>query len=530
MPGPAILASVAAVLVAQDGLTGDLKESQLSSLLTAVEAGTGLVSLDGMLNTAADGYRAAVGVNLTPAPRRAAATQLRIVAETGFVTQERPQPEVVWCRRPLRIIELGLRPNAVVYVSDDQDRPVMWSVRHGAGRVVQWSVSPLVWGQDTIGFGFGLDDLLWRAIAWAARKPFATMPLPPYTRLRFDDCQGLWRNAEDFAFVDVLNAHGHVPSLFVCLSSITDSGAARMRQLVAAGRAEFSPHVIRPDVGLYLGDATHTYTKGEIQSNFREIDSHFSRWGIPIAPVIADHNHEYSTLAVPEFARRGMRYRINVTAPDEHWFDEHRDWHPSPYDLTSYAIDEIPGTGIVAVLNHFSPFMFARTQTGPNAFMFDRDGSFGDVIWDFLNGLAGDGGRFDVESSVARFALHERRAIQSGFVGGSISHSHWMRFLTAAQLDDLLTRVDHENRGVERRPTTASESAQRADDHRRSRLAQVRISGNAVSARILGDPTIVPELRIYRDTADGQTTSAWFMPEAHRDNRGITARVSLDVQ
>jgi hypothetical protein len=403
----------------------------------------------------------------------------------------------------------------------------MWSLGYGAGRIVQWSVSPLIWGPETVGFGFGLDDLLWRGIAWAARKPFVTMALPPYTRLRFDDCQGLWRNAEDFAFVDVLNAHGHVPSLFVCLSAITDSGARRMRELVASGRAEFSPHVIRPDVGLYLGDATHTYTADEIRSNFREIDAHFSRWGVPIAPVIADHNHEYSSHSVPEFASRGMRYRINVTAPDEHWYDEHRDWHPAPYDLTSYAIDEIPNTGIVAVLNHFSPFMHARTQTGPNSFMFDRDGSYGDVIWDFLNGLAGDGGWFDVESSVARFALHERRALQSGFVGGSISHSHWMRYLSGLQLDDLLVRVDNENRGVERRPATASESAQRADDHRRSRLAQVVISGKEVRARIVGDPVLVPELRIYRDGPDADTTSAWFKPVAERDPAGLTARVLL---
>jgi hypothetical protein len=351
------------------------------------------------------------------------------------------------------------------------------------------------------------------------------MNMPPYTRLRLDDCTGIWRDAKDLAFVDVLNAHGIVPSLFVCLDALSESGARTMRALASAGKAEFAPHVLRPNVGPFLGDGAHDYSASELRAHFRSIDDHFAQWGVPIAPVIADHNHEFSPLAVPEFIARGMRYRINVTAPGERWEAAHRDWRPAPYGLTSYAIDEIPGTGIIAVLNHFTPFMDARTPVGHREFIFDRDGSFGDVVWDFLNGLAGPD-RVDLPGAAKRLALHERRGVESGFVGGPISHSHWMCYLSASQLDHLLNLVEAENGQVERRPVSASEACRRADDHRRIRLEDVRITGRQIVARIRGEAARPPELHLF-DGADGSMTATWLTPAVDQENGEMVARLDL---
>src|SRR5262249_16678826 len=91
--------------------------------------------------------------------------------------------------------------------------PLLVAAGLGQGKVVQWLLSPKVWTHPYLGHARGLDDLLWKGIAWAARKPFVMKAMPPFVRARFDDCYGWWRDAADLAWVDVWNAHGHVPSL-----------------------------------------------------------------------------------------------------------------------------------------------------------------------------------------------------------------------------------------------------------------------------------------------------------------------------
>ena len=40
---------------------------------------------------------------------------------------------------------------------------------------------------------YGLDDLFWRSMVWAARKPFVMQGMPPFVTMRMDDASGpLW--------------------------------------------------------------------------------------------------------------------------------------------------------------------------------------------------------------------------------------------------------------------------------------------------------------------------------------------------
>ena len=57
---------------------------------------------------------------------------------------------------------------------------------YGSGHAVQWGSYDWM-SHDVLGPLFGLDDLVWRSIVWAARKPFVMQGLPPFVTMRMDD-------------------------------------------------------------------------------------------------------------------------------------------------------------------------------------------------------------------------------------------------------------------------------------------------------------------------------------------------------
>ena len=60
----------------------------------------------------------------------------------------------------------------------------------GSGRAVQFACSPRIWHGEFLGHAMGLDAFFWRAIVWAARKPFVAQMMPPYVTIRVDDGRG----------------------------------------------------------------------------------------------------------------------------------------------------------------------------------------------------------------------------------------------------------------------------------------------------------------------------------------------------
>ncbi len=59
----------------------------------------------------------------------------------------------------------------------------------GAGQLLSWASTDWM---DTRVLGplAGLDDLFWRGLVWAARKPFCLRGLPPLVTMRVDDVAG----------------------------------------------------------------------------------------------------------------------------------------------------------------------------------------------------------------------------------------------------------------------------------------------------------------------------------------------------
>src|SRR5439155_25332932 len=135
----------------------------------------------------------------------------------------------------------------------------------------------------------------------------------------------------------------------------------------------------------------------------------------------------------------------------------------------------------------------------PGRFLFDRSGGFGEVQWDFLNGLARPD-RVDVAAAAERLARHDRRGLESRFFGGSISHSHHTRYLQLGHWEELLAQVERQNGGLGARPLGYNRIARLAVAHARTELAAVRPDGDEVTIEIRGHADLVPQLQVLTES------------------------------
>src|SRR5712691_5942736 len=442
------LAGCRAALVAQEHLGGRLGVTGQATLLRAVEQGMGLVSFDADL--------AAYGSWLSAAGLAGAGRAGEVVTggtqTLGVTDSSHP---ITWWQDGERTKTLKVpTPTALVravdattLLEDGDGAPMLAARRFGRGKVVQWLVSPKLWRRQYFGHTFGLDDVWLRGITWAARKPFVMKAMPPFVRFRFDDCQGLWRDAKDLAFVDVLNEAGHVPNLSFCIRSLTADGAAKASELFAAGRAEFSPHTLAPSTSLFYGDERGEYSPARFAELFGEIDDVLAKLAIRPSSILSDHDHGWSANAIPGLVQRGITYKMNITMPGEPWEAPHRDWRPAPYGSMDYAFDFLPAPAerFFAVYNHYPPaFEAARAYLDADHFLYHRPGGYGPYKWDLLNGLTV--GPLYVENQIAasarRLADHTRLRLDAMFFGGSITHSHFARHLNENEWRELLRRAD----------------------------------------------------------------------------------------
>jgi hypothetical protein len=507
------LAGHAAVVIAQEHLGSRLSAEAVGALLGAVEGGLGLVSGDHDLEPYGAAYRDALGLAGTGIGGRlvlGGVDGVGVPRNDHYVTYTRDAGSQVALRQPVPMLRTRVAGAGQVLAEAPDGAPLLVAARLGQGKLVQWLLSPKVWTHPYLGHARGLDDLFWKGIVWATRKPFVMKAMPPFVRARFDDCNGWWRDAADLAWVDVWNAHGHVPSLSVCMRAITAGGAAGLRRLVQGGRAEVAPHTLKPATSIYFADEHGVeYSERQFREIVDEVKGLLARWGIRPSPILSDHDHGWSWRVVPMLHELGIEFKMNITLPGEGWEDVHVDWRPAPYGLMDYALDYLPDPlgHLFVVFNHYAAFEHARAYLPDGRFLYNRPGGFGPYKWDFLNGLTtyqAAQATNQVEAAAQRLADHTRLGLDSLFFGGSISHSHFLRELSLAEWEALLTRYEALTARYDKRNVGYDHVAYYARAHADSHLAHADFQpGGGFHCRLTGRATVPLELYVYRDSDAG---------------------------
>jgi len=311
-PLPADAARYALIVVAHRGL--DPRGSYLGragrrALLDAVRSGCGLVSFDPALPSPAE-----LDVSSTSTPSAGKAETVEFALHVHYITARHALGETLALFGPLRVPALSAAGDVLLTAGG---RPLFSAATLGQGRVVQWATSRWL-HTSVLGPLGGLDDVLWRSLVWAARKPFALRGLPPLVTMRVDDVAGrggLWGQSPLY-WAHAANRHGFKPWLGLFIYNLTEPAVNELRDLIRRGQATAFPHTFgRPP---RTADSDFYYYKDALPLRATDYDEF----------IYFDH-HRRRPWSDAEAAR-------GLAAVDE-WYAAHAPLPMSPYAIAHWG-------------------------------------------------------------------------------------------------------------------------------------------------------------------------------------------------
>jgi hypothetical protein len=275
-----------------------LNTAAQANISTAVSNGAGLVNFDSDLFTATNhlyqfiqnifefGYAANfLGSDATFPPTEPG-------PNLHFITALHPANDFITLRSAMTLTGLVLPTNATA-IALSGGKPFVTIRSYGQGRAMQWASDDWM-AVAVLGPMEGLDDLIWRGLAWTARKPFVMRLMPNFVTTRWDDCSG------PFWWVHTMNEFGFKPFLAAFLSDVAPSNIADLRFLCTNGIATASPHAFSGFNLIFFNSGAGTNYPDAVVSNNMYIAKqwHITN-AIPMSKVIATHYSEIGSNALP---------------------------------------------------------------------------------------------------------------------------------------------------------------------------------------------------------------------------------------
>ncbi len=204
---PSSLSSRQLILAGHSALA--LSPAWQQAILAAVKSGTGFVNLDSDLSIGSQIHIQAIFA-ATGAQLGAAATSVSVSAA---VVSDGTSPHFIaamqrrFLNDPVGDIVYNFHPDANnvqqtvtstvltnglgTVIARTGNDPLILATTYVAGRAVSFGTYQYL-KADRFGFLMGVDDLFWRSLVWAARKPFVLRGYPRYFAIQMDDTQPGW--------------------------------------------------------------------------------------------------------------------------------------------------------------------------------------------------------------------------------------------------------------------------------------------------------------------------------------------------
>ena len=129
---------------------------------------------------------------------------------------------------------------------------------------------------------YGLDDLVWRSIVWAARKPFVMQGLPNFLTMRVDDESG------PFGWIEIANEFDIKPWAGLFYYNVDDAEATQLSALVNSGNATAAVHA-KTGAFFYYDHGSGDFPDAEIVANFAHATAWHADHNIPLAKFVLPH-------------------------------------------------------------------------------------------------------------------------------------------------------------------------------------------------------------------------------------------------
>jgi len=440
-PSAELLAGCAGLVIAQDGLGDSLTEGESQLIADAVGEGMGLVNFDGDLRR----YRGPLlevfgfrGVERLPY----ASNLILVPSNEHYITwlqeprafhkSKRMVTAVMvkeWRDGVEVLAEAVLGKEQLIYIRhlvpgnayEPRHYPIVFAAKWGEGRAVQWLMNPRLWRGGALGHLGGLDDLFWRGIVWAVRKPFVANMIPPFVTLSFDDCSG----RHDFRYLDICTKHGYTPLVSLYLDYIREKHRPILRSKAEAGEIVINSHGWDYYKLQYYDFGVGDYSDEELRQLFEREDE-FYRWlGVNPCRTVRSHWGEHGVRSLPYLKQREQTLICVPIHIGEHKADQFRTdagegyW---PYDTVRCFYDYLPDDNDFYIFGAFNVRHLADFLTGATISL--QESPFNDI-----------------EKAADHAAEQVRRGLGNGFYGEVLTHEQKLAVLTLEEWDRILART-----------------------------------------------------------------------------------------
>lgn len=310
----------------------------VTDLLNTLDAGTGLCSFDPVLFQNTTGTLSSDIADLSLSDN-----QISIINTSHFITEYHqsdqfnlPLPngttpfsnnyETITLRSQMPVsqntaltggTDLATLTNGVTTAA------ILETSEYGSGRIVNWNNYSWMY-EDYLGPLYGMDDLLWRSIVWAARKPFVLQGLPPMITMRVDDVDGYGSDVIDnFKWIDISNEFGLIPWCGTFNDNIPAPYVSTLKSLIDNNKATASPHAFDYETFIYYnhyGEAGFSAAENVIRSHDYYVTNQLT-----MSKYVASHYYELDLDALEEMHNMGIEFiatHMQFSSPYHDWWLE----------------------------------------------------------------------------------------------------------------------------------------------------------------------------------------------------------------
>jgi hypothetical protein len=504
-PANSDYANCACAILGQDHLGKSIGSAAAETLAEAVAAGMGLVSFDGDLGSHRGGLLTAFDMRVSEAPVRC--SSIKTVNTTHYIVGTRELDDdialdaavEVW---PVESGRYGTSESAPLQTASGW--PLVIAARHGRGRAVFFTASMALWTFEVLGHACGLDDVFWKAIVWAARKPFVVYGMPPFATALVDDCSGSYNH---FRYVDTMNRYGWLPHLEVYLEDIdrvmhdeNHLDSKKIKALYDEGLADFGVHGFAYDELMWFDHRNRRPLSDErLAENFERYDSYLERWGITPSRMENCHFGEIGRNALPFLKDRGIEYLAMPLPFDTAWFDVPDKVAPlrppGPYHHQGFNMGELPEDPHFFTLRaKLDAKNRASTAFVPQVdFLWNHT-----MFWDECP-------RTDVEAAARTAVLQVRRGIDARFFGQTVTHEQRVGMVNMGEWEEIYALLQEGLRKYDLifRPTEYVCDYVRSHYHTHPRSIAVDEQSGRIACTLEGEARVVTALEVYTDEGEG---------------------------
>ncbi|MFO1513027.1 MAG: hypothetical protein U1F83_08980 [Verrucomicrobiota bacterium] len=290
--------------------------TEQSNLVQAVAAGTGLVNFDFNLsgNGVTTNYQYVQDLFGFSYPGGSTVTYTHAFPATEpggqfhYITARHQTNLSAAFRTPITVPNLTTPPEVKV-LAQAGTQPFVLVKSYGKGRAVQWNSYDWI-NMSVKGPLGGLDDVVWRGLIWAARKPFVMRGMPNLVSLRVDDTVGpSW-------WVGVANEVGLKPWLGPFITSMPVTNIAELRNYATNGLCTVAPHSFTAGDFIYWNHNANTnWSDNEISNRMYWARQWHLTNGIPLSKVVVHHTSEVGLNAFQWHQQWGTEFFTLINQP-----------------------------------------------------------------------------------------------------------------------------------------------------------------------------------------------------------------------